>query len=416
MRLTWFSLFLAAIILVASPAAHAGNGISCTGPLHGFFETGREKNVVRVAFDRFGNTHPRDPNHKSCYASRNDKSFYLKDEQENQRRWADDEVHQQAALRAVEAAIKETGANHIVFLIHGFNHTYSGEGGAIAENEILRNRITELKPSNLNILFVETYWDGGKTGIRFIRTWRTRLVHSKLAGQIGLRALLSGIPSDMPVTMVTKSAGASVALSSVVNPEWNCPRAPNALDRVRRRTLHHSERYNTNIRRGENTSLLMLAPAVGNGHLNIDVSPLLNESEWDANGICRDLKDDILVERKRPRTKQAAERFGRIAFTVNTKDLATTKVLEPFERLLGDTGLNSDEEFAEKVANSLRVGSAGMPGASVLIEKMKFWNHKTGRYINEPTQSKGHKPPPKAFDCMLGFVGLAQRQLGCEPR
>lgn len=213
--------------------------------------------TVRVMFDQDGTLYPRDATAPLPRPQRIGHNYAFK-------------IHshlQQAGYTygpaEVEAALVSVGdeivkkilnrsARHLTVLIHGYNNGYA----AARDNyQALRARLDQLIPEPT--VYLEVFWDGLCRGpVTFplpLSYWFKSLTYSNLAGQVGLRAVLNRLPTDLSVFMCTHSRGAGVALSAIADPLWD-----------RRMVVPPAE--TSRLPQSPSVAVVCLAPAVGNGH------------------------------------------------------------------------------------------------------------------------------------------------------
>lgn len=155
----------------------------------------------------------------------------------------------QALAKDIAQALE--GNKKLFIYIHGFNNSY---------DEAKKNlkKLEGIVGDNKDNVTLHVVWDGlSKVGLNKY-SWQKALTYSNLAGQIGLRSLLQEIKQSVDVVFVTHSRGAAVAMSTIFDPLYD---SHIQRDQSKPLTSEHVKSIN----------MLMLAPAIGNGHLVYDV-------------------------------------------------------------------------------------------------------------------------------------------------
>ena len=282
-----------------------------------------------------------------------------------------------SVVHRLNQSIAKTG--RLVIKIHGFNNGFSD---AKKNFELFDERMTEFDHTVL-----EVFWDGLEKAIP-LTIWDNALLYSNIAGQIGLRAILNRITTPYELVFITHSRGAAVALSTISDPindkEVVC--APQVGGEYEERgctgyfndewlkagTYPRFEPFDT--RYIQSLKLVMIAPALGNGHF------------W--SGTDRYLKD-----------------FERIDFFLgaNKRDFATTKLIASSQ--FGDTRLGNNESLIKEVQEMF---ASSMPNMHMQV----LW-FKNGFYHGIPSyfdDDNGTNP-----ECLMWAGGLnAIKPVGCS--
>lgn len=215
--------------------------------------------VVRVVFDQNGNIYPPSPNTLGLpnppQARRGNRAFDVRSWYKDRGLAYDpDAIHSDFASQ-IERMLAAAPTRRLVFLIKGFNNSYQE-----SDDEFRKVRSwLRARGGTKDLAFVQVYWDslfkGPGTAPEPLAYFGEAMTYSNFAGMCGLRELLGGIRTDVPVTYLTHSRGAAVALASITDPLFD-PRIKipcNALP----------------LRPGKlkDGVLVAFAPAVGDGHM-----------------------------------------------------------------------------------------------------------------------------------------------------
>lgn len=367
-------------------------------PPHDFaYAPAPKLNTIRVAFDQDGSLYPTAPDdgvytatplsnnclYNPLYSWFKGCSYRLHVlEQFNRRTYKGYSFYEtNAAVRnsvvyRLNKSLAKTG--RLVIKIHGFNNGFEDANSNFA---MFDERMTE---SDHTVL--EVYWDGLVKTIPF-SIWDTALLYSNLAGQIGLRGILNRIDTPYELVFITHSRGAAVALSAIsdpINDKLCAPQYDLSTNYahlcgsymkevlVDPDTFPRFEPFKTeNI---QSLKVLMVAPALGNGHF------------WP--GMNRYLND-----------------FKRIDFYIaaNKRDIATTKLFAPSS--FGDTRLGNDKQYIREVQDMLESSLPNMH-MQVLWFESGFY-HGVSRYFGK---ENGDKP-----ECLMWAGGLqSNKPSGCK--
>jgi hypothetical protein len=153
-------------------------------------------------------------------------------------------------VKQLEENFAINGSRHVVFLIHGFN-----DPNPDASFYLLRRSIYKYATDKPTI--VEVFWDGlnarGDNPI-LSNIWGKAQTNSAKVG-LGLRKIITRIPSNTKITILTHSLGASVATHLLFNPlKW-----PKSFQETLEER-YHSDSLSTP--KQNNITLAMLAPAI----------------------------------------------------------------------------------------------------------------------------------------------------------
>lgn len=224
-----------------------------------FHDTSRDNAAFRVAFDQDGNPYPSDPRQrpvrkekKPCFKYC---GFRLKNNQYNNFEYgakADEMILDQYA-NAINEALSDK--KKLVLFIHGYNNSYE------QIDEMMAQFHRAISPDEEETVIIEVVWDGLVSNGWFTH-WFDSLTYSNLAGQFGVRRLLNRIDgTGKSLYFLTHSRGAGVAMSTLFDPVYdrhvrgpNCQTPANDID---------YEAFSSDFK---TVSLIMMAPAVGDGH------------------------------------------------------------------------------------------------------------------------------------------------------
>lgn len=198
-----------------------------------FYPKANEDNIIRIYFDRMGDLYPDNDSpkiDKSIFLYKRNENyatlrFYFEDiknvEELNrlalqfETQSSYDSIRQNLFkhyAKTINNKLNDNKFEQVIFLIHGFNNLQE-------EAEITYNDLKAQFPKDRKILFVEVYWDGlAKKNSKKI--WSSAQPNSAYVG-LGLRQLLGMVNSDIKITLIGHSTGASVATQVLFNPyKW----------------------------------------------------------------------------------------------------------------------------------------------------------------------------------------------------
>lgn len=239
----------------------------------------------------------------------------------------------------IRAAMARNNAHRVVILIRGFNNDFASfEEGF----DFLRQKIEALAPGSRPV-YLQVYWDAYAHGTVAAASFLSALGSSNLAGQCGLRPLLSQLPPGTDVTFVTHSRGAAVALAVATDPPVGSGRAAERCSPLPAPPSTLGD-----------VALVAFAPAVGDGLVRKD-------------GV---VPPDLFLT------------FDRIYVGFDPQDPQTSKSVLGVRLggLLGDTRLGSDAGYLAEV----EAGSAGR----ISHESFDQRDHALGAYFAQERQSR----------------------------
>lgn len=356
----WAVLCYLTLVLLLNACAAGRHSL----PPHNY-SSSMPENTIRMVVDQYGNIYPpsgHGDDWEKCYKHRYfgyKRSFELDKGNDygcpNFRSHEFDEFNQEI-IKTLNEKLK--GKERLVVLTHGFNVSFKA-----AEE----TNINVIKPAlNLdNSLVLEVYWDALYSDVfagKFPMRWFKSLTYSNYAGQVGLRRVLNGITEQVELVFLTHSRGAAVAMSTIFDPLYNKGIGPESGD--------YPESFSHEA--FKNIKLVMIAPAIGNGHLLAEAEPEFgNESSW------IDLLSHI-------QTNELGEKLE-IFNLYNISDVATCKGVKKyffFPSTLGDTSFGCNEKYVEKIKENFSAQNVSINPYQI-DESYNFFIHGTKSHSAE---------------------------------
>jgi len=354
-------------VILTLTAFMSGCGGLHVVPDQGYSQTG-DPDTIRMVFDQEGNLYPKSPPTKMPKPRTYNINWArtvdheMKQLEETYSRELTDQLYQEHAAE-IAAAMKRLNTNRVIFLIHGYNNSYH-EAKDVAFAGMKKQILDATQEDQV---FVEVYWDGLYKGdytnpVPF-SYWFKAMSYSNFAGQRGLRTLLNRLPRDLDLVIVTHSRGAGVAFSAFADPLYDKHIRVPCYELLRKKHFR-------------SVTLVPIAPAIGNGH------PL-------------------------EKLKAALPKESRVVVGFNHQDPAlqkSVKDLGPGPERFGDTGLGTNEEYFQQLADQLNTD-----GRKWLqrVEYQDYPAHGIGGYLAKKATTS----------CLLWKAGLAKAEpTGCGAR
>ncbi|HEY7810951.1 MAG TPA: hypothetical protein VIA98_11275 [Allosphingosinicella sp.] len=215
-----------------------------TIPPAGYSAVEPRHQVMRVAFDMFGEPYPvsRDANDTTFPPQQRRSSntaFSVRSHYRRLGRPYEPEAILDAWAAEIRASLSARPGGRVVFLIKGFNNS---SGGLTDDYAATRDRIASLGGTD-HLIFIEVLWDafyrGRGTAPLPLAYFADSITSSLLAGTCGLRPLLGRLPEGTNVTLITHSRGGAIALAAFTKANIYAPRqcpvppVPSQLGNVR---------------------------------------------------------------------------------------------------------------------------------------------------------------------------------------
>lgn len=249
------------------------------------------------------------------------------------------EVQEKITARiAAELSGALEGREKLFIYIHGFNNGYE------KSREGMQAMIDATAPEDSVVLRV--IWDGLQSRpVIPVSIWGKALTYSNLAGQVGLRRVLQKLERPVDITFVTHSRGAAVAMSTVFTPLYDRHIVGDSSEPLTREHV-------------KSIDMLMLAPAIGDGHL--------------ADGVISTRDEEVPV---------------RMFVVANKKDKATCKSIFGSRRR-GDTslGCGKREGYIRAVKSDLNERKNMKFEYAIFSEKQD--GHGIGTYLAAPETTR----------------------------
>jgi hypothetical protein len=311
-----------------------------------------------------------------------------------------------AAAARINQALSATPGAMLVIQVAGYNESFAT---ASIDMLLQRQRIAAIHPEGAYV-FVEAYWDslyrGTFSQILPVTYWFKAATYSNHAGIAGLRPILNRIQLGHDLMFVAKSRGSAVVLAALVDPLYEAA-AWNTVSGTSRPPIEDFQRA-----RFGRIGIALVAPAIGNGHLNpVTLGGDIDRRSSGATPVRADTLAALGVS---------------LASTVNHCDPATDKQIGLASRL-NDTRLNNSYSYSCTVERQIEAHdpASGTSRSSHSRFGFRRSSHATATYLHDLETmhclyaASGIVPDAPGLNCgqraLVAEEGCPERRPRCEP-